>query len=127
MATPIIDRLEGFSQVCVWPGIVICGQGKEPSAEDIETFTQFFADEFGVRVQYLEQVTTLPDLTLLGNPIPETGGRNDILFAVHLDDIERFVTKRFAIGARWIEDVLAVHNHGRHMYDCDRLDRYKTW
>lgn len=127
MTTPIIERKEGFFQVCVLQGTLICEQGQEPTPADIDSFQEFFASEFSVQIQYLEQVTTLPDLSEFGQQVPGTGGRNDVLFAVHQDDVGKFAVPRFSIGARWIEDVLAPTNHGRHLYDCERLDQYKTW
>ena len=127
MTTPIIDRKEGFFQVCVIQGTLICPEGEQPTPEQVTEFEGFFASEFSVQIQYLEQVTTLPDLSEFGQQVPGTGGRNDVLFAVHQDDVGRFAVPRFAIGARWIEDVLAPTNHGRHLYDCEHLDQYKTW
>lgn len=119
-AEPVIERKEGFSQVCVWPG---CELGDDTP----EQFAEFMKENLNVRVQYLETVVTKPDIDDRGNVVPDTGGRHDMLFAVHSDDVGMFAIPRLRAGIRWIEDVLAEINHGRHLYDCDRLDRYKTW
>lgn len=121
MTDSIVARNEHFSQVCVWPG-TLCGKDK------VEEFTAFMLDELKVRIQYLEEVETLPDRDQRGNTVPGTGGRNDLIFAVHSDDVAAFAVPRFQYGIRWIEDVLTEHNHGRSLYaQPERLDQYKTW
>ena len=52
----------GFSQVCVWPSTVV---GKE-----VDEFVEWVKKEFGVRIQYLEEIKTTPDTDDSGNPIP---------------------------------------------------------
>jgi hypothetical protein len=107
---------EGFKQVCVWPAVVV-GEDK------VDDFVQWFKDEFETRVQFLEEVETKPD-TLASGPIPGTGGRHDVFFAVHTDDIGRFAVPRLSVGIRWIEDVF-LNGHGG-LYD-DRFAAYKSW
>lgn len=108
---------EGFEQVCVWPAVVV----KE---EQLTDFVEFFRDEMGVRVQYLEQLNTKPDQNEFGSPVEGTGGRNDVLFAVHKEDTMKFAVPRLSMGIRWIEDVYG-NGHG-HLYDS-RVAEYKTW
>ena len=72
---------------------------------DIKGFENFFRDE-GFSVQYEGEFKTLPD-TDNGNPIPETGGRNDVLFYVHDDSIGKFAIWRLSYGIRWWDDYLA--------------------
>ena len=70
-----------------------------------------------------------PDLDDDGNPVPETGGRSDILFYVHTDDVAAFALKRLQLdGApRWWENVVS-YNDNSHLYTQEVLDRYKvTW
>ena len=114
-----VARPECFSQVCLMPG-TFCYEVAVPD------FEAWFASK-GFRVKFLENVTTKPDIDDVGDEIPDTGGRTDILFAIHRDDVFLFSTWRFQVGIRWIEDVLAHHNHTRHMYDCNRLENYMTW
>ena len=83
-----------FSQVCVWPGIII-------GDENIEDFIQFILSKFDVRVKYIEEIKTLPDWNK-----PGTGGRNDAFFYVHNEDLAKFAVSRFTLGVRWVEDVL---------------------
>ena len=113
-----------FSQVCVWPGTVI-GNDK------IKEFVKFMKDEFGVRVKYLEEISTLPDVKD-GETVKGTGGRNDIFFSVHNDDISKFAVPRLRAGIRWIEDVLASVNgglteDGKPTIYPERVLEYKTW
>lgn len=103
-----VERKENFSQVCVWEGTSL-GQSLPADVE------KFFADA-GFRVQYLENILTNPDLDELGRPVPETGGRDDMLIAVHNDDIPKFAMARFHYGIRWIEDVTSRVNRGDHLY-----------
>lgn len=117
--TIIVERKPDFSQVCLWPGCLV-------GEKQIKAFEAFFKEQ-GFRVQYLEEVLTYPDLDAGFLPVPNTGGRNDVIFAIHSEDIPKFAVWRFTAGIRWIEDVLARHNHSCHMYDCDRLERYMTW
>ncbi len=114
-----VERKEGFSQVCVWPATVV---GKE----NVEDFEKFMADEFkGTRVQYLEEIETFPNKDeFCYNDVEGTGGRNDLFFAVHNEDISKFAVPRLVYGIRWIEDVLAKGNYSfypEHVFD------YKTW
>ena len=90
---------EGFDLVCVWPATLV---GKERVAE----FEDWFKNEFGIECQYLEEVETLPDLDENGNVVEETGGRNDLFFAIKNDDVPRFAAKRLSYGIRWAEDAL---------------------
>ena len=62
-----------YSQVLVWSGTVI---GDTP----VEEFNKFFKDEFGVRVNFIEEIVTSPDLNDKGFPIEGTGGRHDVFF-----------------------------------------------
>ena len=106
-----VPRLPGFEQVCIIHGLVF------ESKEDIDEFVQFILDKTGTRVQYLEQVKTLP-----GDG--GEGGRNDVLFAVHNDDVAKFAVPRFQLGARWIEDTLSKVNYRDPIYP-ERIFKYR--
>lgn len=109
-----VKRLEQFSQVCIWPATIV-GEDK------IEEFEKFMLDNFGTRVQYLEEIETFPD-----KGVKESGGRNDVFFAVHNDDIGKFAVPRLSAGIRWIEDVLDKGNYRNRIYP-ERVFKYKTW
>jgi len=109
-----IDKKENYNQVCIWPGTLV-GQDK------IEEFEKFMADEFGTKVQYLEEIETYPD-----KDDPTTGGRNDLFFAIHNDDVGKFSIPRLKAGIRWIEDVLSKTNYRNKIYP-KRVFEYKTW
>jgi len=104
-----IERPEEFSQVCVWQGTLIEGK--------VDEFVAFMKDELNARVIYLEEIATLP-----GDGGP--GGRNDVFFAVHNEDIGAFATERLAYGIRWIEDALSFAN-GEMLYP-ERVYAYRT-
>jgi hypothetical protein len=112
------ERKDGFTQVCIWPGTVL-------GADNVAEFEQFFKDEMDVRVQYLEEILTYPDIEN-GMIVPGTGGRNDLFFAVHTKDIGKFALERFRLGIRWYEDV--VDNGGLKLYpNPDEVNKYYSW
>lgn len=112
-------KREGFSQVCVWPSCLV-------GAEKVQDFEQIMKENFDVRVQYLEEIETFPDKDELGRDIEGTGGRNDLFFTIHNDDVGSFALKRLSCGIRWIEDVLSDCNYNQRIYP-DRVFEYKTW
>lgn len=109
-----------FTQLCVWQGVVL---GDSSTKE----FEDFFMEDFGTRIKYETEISTLPDLDSKGNPIPNTGNRNDVFFYVHTDDIMKFAVPRLSIGIRWWEDVI-VYNDNTHLYPQEFRDKYPaTW
>ena len=90
---------EGFDLVCVWPAIII---GKE----SISAFEEWFKNEFGIDVQYLEEVKTMPDCDKDGNVMEDTGGRSDLFFAIKHEEISTFAINRFRYAMRWASDVV---------------------
>lgn len=103
-----------FNQLCVWEGTLV---GKE----EVKEFEKFFLNEMGTRVKYMEEVETLPTPN-----VPNTGGRNDVFFYVHDDDIMKFSVPRLSLGIRWWEDVLG--NGNGELYPQNVLANYpKTW
>ena len=101
-----------FNQLCVWPGTIV---GKD----EIAALEAFFKDEMGVTIKYETEVKTLPDET-------GPGGRNDLFFYIHDDDIGKFAVPRLSMGVRWWEDVLG--NGNGILYDEDVLKAYPaTW
>mgnify|MGYP003134041812 CR=1 FL=1 len=110
------DTKTVFNQLCVWQGVTL-------PENEYEEFTDFFASDLDTRIKLAEVVLTNPDLDE-GEPIPETGGRSDILFYVHDEDVATFALKRLQLGGiRWWEDVVS-HNDNSHLYDQEVLDRY---
>ena len=106
--------MENFNQVCVWEGTIV---GKE----EIQNFEKWISDEFGVRVKYCEEVNTLPTPDEEG-----TGGRNDLFFRIHDEDVTKFAVPRLLVGIRWWEDVLG--NGNGVLYPQETLEKYpKTW
>jgi len=106
-----VPRPDGFHQVCVWPGTIV--------GEDVEGLVQFMLTEFDTRIVYLEEIKTLP-----GDGGP--GGRNDLFFAVHHNDIPKFAVPRLGLGIRWIEDAIAPVNGGCALYPR-RVQAYRGW
>lgn len=113
----IKERLPNYTQVCVFPGLLV-------DENKIQEFTDQFKEVFDTRVQYLETILTKPDLDDPEN----TGGRSDVFFAVHQDDIGKFAVKRLQYGIRWIEDAMSNVN-GYHLNPLypEYVEGYKSW
>ena len=111
-----------FNQVCVWGSTVV---GKEK----VKAFEDFMKSEWGARVKYLEEIKTLPDMKN-GEPVKGTGGRNDVFFVIHDDDITKFAVKRSRMDppARWIEDVLGNETNTKNgsIYP-EHVKKYRKW
>ena len=105
-----------FTQLCVWPGTSLA----DSTHADFESF---FLDEMNTRVKYHTEVKTLPDLDESGKAIPETGGRTDLFFYVHEDDIAQFAVPRLKMGIRWWEDVVG-YNDNSHLYTREFLNAH---
>ena len=109
-----------FTQLCVWPGTVL----GDSTPADLE---QFFLDELNTSIKYHTEVKTQPDLDGNGQPILDTGGRNDLFFYVHSDDIGHFAVPRLSMGIRWWEDVVG-YNDNSHLYTTEFLNAHPlTW
>jgi hypothetical protein len=108
---------EGFSQVCVWPGTVV-----QPN--EVDLLVDYFKDQMDCRVQYLETIVTAPDRNNRGGTISNTGGRHDVLIAVHNDDVSKFAVPRLMLGIRWLEDIYG-NDHGN-LYPARVVD-YMSW
>ena len=101
-----------YNQLCVWPGT----QLGDHSSEEFESF---ILTELGARVRFIEEVITLP-----GNG--GEGGRNDLFFYVHDDDIGKFAVPRLSYGIKWWEDVVGNNQH--RIYPKEIIQKYpKTW
>jgi len=110
---------KNFSQVCVWPGTIL----KEEEHQDC---IKFFKENLGTRIQILETIKTKPSIDSNGNNIPETGGRYDLLFAIHDKDVSKFAVPRLEYGIRWIEDVLD-NEEGNYSIYPNHLTEYRSW
>lgn len=102
---------EYYKQLCVWPGTMM----GDNTAEDFENY---FKDDLGVRVKFMEEVVTLP-----GNG--GEGGRHDV-FYIHNNDIGKFALQKLNMGISWWEDVISNKRHL--IYPKEIIKKYpKTW
>lgn len=114
-----VKRNEDYLQVCIWEGTTLSEK------EEIKPFENWFMTEFKVRVQFLEVIFTSPNSN---DTSGETGGRSDIFFAIHKDDVDKFALPKMMIGARWIEDVLSNTNeYYKNPLYPERVMEYKCW
>jgi hypothetical protein len=68
---------------------------------------------------------TNPDLDERSRPIAATGGRSDVFFYIHDEDITKFAVPRLGLGIRWWEDVVHYNNNS-HLYSKEILDKYSV-
>lgn len=100
-----------FTQLCVWEGTVLDGV----SPQEFETE---MSKLFNARFKFADEV-----ITKGSESRHEEGGRHDLLFYVHTDDICSFAAKRFQFGIRWWEDVVK-YNDGAYRYNDEILKKY---
>ena len=113
---------EDFHQVCVWPGTEL----QRCDEREIMEFELGVEGATDCKIQFLERILTNPDTDENGREVFDTGGRSDILFAVHKNDVMKFSLPRMQMGIRWIEDVLANCNYRCHIYP-DHVYNYISW
>lgn len=102
--------MSDYNQLCVWEGTLL--EGATP-----EQFEKDMFDVFGVRVKFVEEVITLPCENR-----GEEGGRHDLLFYIHDEDVKQFAIPRLVAGIRWWEDVF--YNKQEYRYSKEILDKY---
>jgi hypothetical protein len=115
-----MENNNNYTQLCVWQGVLLDGF-------TTQEFENWMLENFGTRIKYETEIKTLPDLDKHGNAIPDTGGRNDVFFYAHAEDIGKFAVPRLQAGIRWWEDVVG-YNDNSHLYPKEILDKYQlTW
>lgn len=102
-----------YNQLCVWPGTIL-------DDVSIKEFENWFKGR-GFRIRFCEVVVTLPDV-VDGKKVKGTGGRHDVFFYIHDDDILKFSLPRLGMGIRWWEDVL--DNGDGCIYPKSVLEKY---
>jgi len=108
-----------FVQVCVWEGTTL---GEEDD-NNAQAFVDYMKSDMGARVQFLECILTKPNK---GDTSPDAGGRSDLFFAVHKEDLSKFAIPRLKVGIRWVEDVLSKGNYRSPIYP-PRVFEYTSW
>jgi len=117
-----MENNSDYQQLCVWPGCVVIGANADVSnlteeeEANIKKLVDWGMDTFGVRFKYEDEIFTNPDLDSNGQPVKDTGDRNDLFFYIHNEDILKFAVKRLSYGIRWFEDVVSSVNNGSHLY-----------
>jgi hypothetical protein len=123
MNTENVERKTGYTQVCVWEGSTVV-------PHDAAMFEERMLIKLGVRVQFLEEITTKPlFFEEDGDDLVEFESeedRTDLFFAVYDHDLQAFSGQRLKFGIRWVEDVYWDFNFQRGNYPC-RIECYRTW
>ena len=110
-----------YTQLCVWPSTLV-------DETQIQKFEDLFMNEMNTRVKFHKVILTNPDLDQWGRAIPETGGRSDVFFYVHEDDLKHFATSRLRMGIRWWEDVISYNKGNEHLYPKEFIEQHPpTW
>lgn len=107
-----------FNQLCVWPGVLLTPDEKIPTTDAyIQDFERIMEAHFGCRFRYEGQFKTLAGQG-------GEGGRNDVLFYVHDEDIGKFTIPRLAAGIRWWGDYI---NNCADITPPDVAGKYPQW
>jgi hypothetical protein len=120
---PNVERKAGYEQVCIWPGCAVQGASHPMTPAEFEGAMLL---NLNVRVQYLEEIRTAADQDEHGRTLEGTGGRTDLFFAIHHEDIGRFALARLPYHIRWVEDAMSPSNHSYYLYPS-RVYKYCTW
>jgi hypothetical protein len=107
-----------FTQLCVWQGTLL-------GDSSIEDFEGFFLTELGTRIKFHKILLTNPDVDTNGRVVPETGGRSDVFFYVHEEDVSKFAVPRLKMGIRWWEDVIVYNEGNQHLYPEDFIEQHQ--
>lgn len=79
-----------YQQICVLRGV----------SDSLDDLSKLIPETFDVRVQMLDEFRTRAGQG-------GEGGRRDVLFLIHADDISKFAVPRLEYGISWWEDYLA--------------------
>ena len=104
--------MSDFNQKVIWCGTVV-GEDK------VREFVAWIKDEFDCRAEYVCEYETLADLE------PGSGGRNDLMFAIHNDDVAKFAVPRLQFEMRWWEDCL--DNFGKIIPPSIKTAHPRSW
>jgi hypothetical protein len=94
-------RNPNYNQVCV--AIAFPVKDFDP---EFQMFTHFMEKVAQIRIQPLEVVETYPNRDEFGMIIPDTGGRKDLIFAIHDNDVDKFAIARKLLPIFFIEEAL---------------------
>lgn len=81
---------QSYQQICVLRGV----------SDSLEDLGKLIPETFDVRIQMLDEFKTRAGQG-------GDGGRRDVLFLIHSDDISKFAVSRLGCGISWWEDYLA--------------------
>lgn len=101
-----------FTQLCVWEGTTL-GKGTH------HDLARFILEELGAQIKFDSVQLTLPTP---GDP--ESGGRSDIFFYMHSEDVGKCAMLRLQYGIRWWEDVIS--NGGGYLYSEEFRETHPT-
>lgn len=116
-----IELPENFTQVYVADGLILNNE------TEIQEFEELLKEKFDVRVKYLEQLKTFPDIDSIGRPIEGTGNRNDVFFTIHDEDVLKFKLPKFKMGASYLEDILTYCETTSKCLYPKRVEDYCSW
>ena len=106
-----LKRGPGYTQMLVWPGTTF-------TYGDLASFQEMLQEAFGVSMP-ARVVGTVETRPTPGEP--GTGGRVDLCFVLHDDDVAKLVLTRMQFGIKWLED---VHSNSAWLYPSWFWDKY---
>ncbi|WP_373894304.1 hypothetical protein [Virgibacillus sp. CBA3643] len=87
---------------CVWPGIAL------PLGKNGDDLVDYFEQNYGVHVEYLEQVKTFSVRGM-------KGGRVDQIFNVKEDSVADFANIKSGIGALYAKEIVQRKEHYKYI------------
>ncbi len=111
--------MSNYKQVVVWRGLLL-SESDTPSLDEINNFERYLDKEMNFKVKYITEYKTRAD-----KGDENTGGRNDVLFYIHNDNIPKFAMWRLQTGGEvsWLEDYL--DNGGRKLIPASEYNKIK--
>ena len=91
-------RDETYRRVYAWKNCII----------DESIFPKVMLKHFGIRAKFLDYAITNPTVDHLGKIVEGSGGRKDVLFVVHTNDIARFEIPRRDALIHTLDEMLST-------------------
>ena len=115
--------MSNYKQVVVWRGLVL-SESDTPTKEDINDFETYLDKEMKFKVKYITEYKTSADRKN-GKKVEDTGGRNDVLFYIHKDNIPKFAMWKLQTSGEvsWREDY--QDNGGRKLITLNKYNEIK--
>lgn len=108
---------KNYPQVCIWEGI-------NPENFSFKWFTDKMKKDFDVRIICLEVIETRPEIRS-ARVVEGTGGRFDLFFSVHKQDVDSFNEPKTQYTMKWVDDEISPAENYKYQPYPERVKRYR--